>query len=165
MTAATATEESLYLVWPAEDDLPCEASRLVCAPDEDTAVTKYIENVLARDDDWLEEVYTNSAQMRFARHFYIEKGVPLWDDQGDWVCSPEEARQIFETNVRDFFGFHEDWADLYLRFFGENRTQPWQSAMAEWRFPQEMIGYMLRTLGGGWCEIARIPLDEIQRIA
>ena len=163
MTAAIENLKSLFLVMPADEDFPSETCRVVSAADADEAIGKYIVQVLAREDVWLEDVYTNAASGSFAESLFVQRGVPLLDEQGDWICTWQEARRIFEGNVRDLFGVHTDWADRYLHFYFENQAASWRDAMAQWGFPQEMIGYMLKQRGG-WCDIVCESLDSIMRI-
>ncbi len=161
----TTFDTHLYLVLPADEDFPSPKCRLVSAPDRNEAVGKYIDQVLALDDEWLELIYDTSPTASLVSRFFTPRGIPMLDEQGEWLADPEEARAPFEKNVTEFFGAYMDWSELYLKFYRENAHEPWRVAMARAGFPQAMVGYILRRQVVSICEIQAIALDEIPRLA
>lgn len=159
-----AALDDLYLVWPAEQDLPNPACRVVSAPDSEAALNRYIENVVAREEAWLALIYSSSQAGWLPSRFFTRAGLPLFDEQGEWICEPAEAQAIFAANARAFFEPHPEWADLYLKFFLENREPGWRAAMARWQFPPAMIAYILRHQAVSECEVEVMPLHEVEAI-
>ncbi len=157
--------DDLYLVWPAEQDLPSPACRIVSAADPEGALNRYIEKVIAVDEEWLALIYDSSPVAWLAARFFTRAGIPLLDEQGEWICEPDEAQAIFAQNVRAFFGPHPEWADLYVRFYVENREPAWRDAMARWQFPPAMIAYILRQQAVSQCEVAVMALREVEAIS
>jgi hypothetical protein len=165
MSGNEAVNEKLFLVLPADEDFPSPKCRLVSATSKDAAVGKYIDQVLALDEEWLELIYDTSPTASLASRFFGPRGIPVLDEQGEWLVEPEEAKVVFEQNVREFFAPRQDWSDIYLKFYLGNAHEEWRAAMARGQFPQAMVGYILKRQVISVCEMQTVAVDELPRLA
>lgn len=132
----------------ALDDAPTVAR--IAAPDAATAITSFLRTFAPTDDAFLDYVAATSINLSFAEHFWIQSDADdALFEQGRLQLSDE----LFAERVQQFFGPHQDYADLYLTYYFNA-----DAAASPPSFPADMLAYIWQ--GTKYGEVRAIPVDQ-----
>ncbi|QCR24504.1 hypothetical protein [Pontibacter sp. SGAir0037] len=153
-----------YLIGFAQVPLQEQEPIVVSAEGKGQAWEKGIREFVIKQEQFLSSVYVNTADSVFAEALWEDEEGPLLSSDGFREgLTQEEAWEIFEDNLNDFFRDAPDYANLYLRFTKDTVTSDWQEATEAWQFPEEMLADIYRR-GGDWehLQLHVIPLREME---
>lgn len=121
------------------------------APDADTAITAFLTIFAPTDQAFLAYVASTAINLSFAEHFWIRTDADeRLFEQGRLQLSDAD----FAERVQQFFGPHQDYAELYLSYYfsAEGGDPPAPN------FPAEMLAYIWQHTGYGG--VRAIPVAE-----
>jgi hypothetical protein len=145
-----------YLVGLRGSDLEHRELRIVTATSQEEAAEKFITSFAPGDETLLEMIADRSVSMSFASYFWLQT-----EEDKAWFRETAEvlvSKDEFERRVRQFFGVHADFANLYLDYYfsAEEAPQPPD-------FPAAMLVFIWKNTH--FATPVMTLLTEIQRIA
>ncbi len=141
-----------YLVGDPKERMEERDFVIVTANSQAEAIDRYLRNVTIHEDILAEYLCDKSFGGSFAAEFWFqtEEENHIYASTGDILIDEIE----FERRVREFFGAHQDYADLYLDQYlhDDEHCDPTL-------FPEEMRFYVAAR--SNWIGVEAIPLHEI----
>ena len=145
-----------YLVGFSEREFAKGEFRIITATNLSEAINAFIRNVGVKDENFLGYVYDKAVNLSFAEHFWVQ--------DEDEVSSFTKSRAVeineedFKRRVREFFGGHDDFADLYLNSYFEDDD----SSTINHDFPDEMLVYIWDN--HDWSSLTAFDLAHVEEI-
>ena len=149
--------EHNYLIGELEEAEEVEdmEMRIVTASCEEEALAKYAREVTIKSEMFLENAYGKAINDDFvARFFFQTEEEHEYFQRTGWS---NLSNTKLKKRIREYFGEHGDFADLYTTFYFQGREE-----INTIVFPEEMLLYMLN--GSNWAKLAVINMAEIERL-
>lgn len=144
-----------YFVALRDSEVESREFYIVTATSSEEAADKFITFFAPGDETLVEMITDRSVSMSFASHFWLQtpEDKAFFSENADVLISEDE----FEQRVRQFFGTHADFANLYLEYYFSEEQEPLRPD-----FPPAMLVFVWKNTDFATPVIT--PLNEIQRI-
>lgn len=140
-----ATEDSV-----TEDDVQKNVV-IIEAETPEEAKYLYIKKIGIHKDAFLKHVYEQSMTWSYAAKFWGK--LYDFDNWGEPLYDEDKIHVMFKDMVREFFGEHQDWAVMFIKYTFDEKT--------EIEFPEEMLTFMLLR-EQNWSPYIIVPLDDLR---
>lgn len=147
--------EKHYLIGQGDEEFRDIELTIVVASSPEEAIEKFGKQVAIKDEDFLDYVYGKVINDSFAETFFLHtrEENALFTRTGHVNVSDED----FAKRVREYFGEHSEFADLYIaHFFGDDDEND------NTTFPDDMLFYIWTN--SNWTMLKAVNLADIERL-
>lgn len=125
--------DNLYAI--GDEDCGVEDMVIVEADSQEDAVEKFCRY---EAPSWESHFYNKSINLSFAEEFYYNGNEYIFGDDSKTKLDRAEINKIFINNVKEFFGSHENYGDMYLKYYFDPTNK------VQINFPDDMLVYMYK---------------------
>ncbi len=150
--------EKFIAILAQEGNVEC---LIINASNKMAAYQKFVRHYAPTDDVLNDHICDPSINMGLMELFWRDENGYFFDSEtGETKVPIEYAENCARKNIREFFGNHKNFADLYLEYIDKVESE---DDIEKCQFPDEMVNYI--ALNIEWYQdVTVIPISKINQI-